>query len=71
MKRYRQVLDRNLDGDYKAKMYITKHGEWVKWEDVKDIIWIPCNCAEKAFMNDSRVMPDNVWICPAHGYKRR
>jgi len=57
-------------------------GEWVKWEDVKGILQhmkgyrlepegLKCNCFEKAFIDDPKVMPADIWICPAHGYKRR
>lgn len=41
------------------------NGEWVKWENVKDMhINVACNCEE---MYDQRA----YWFCPAHGYKKR
>ena len=35
MKRYNLMLDKNLNGDLSARMYITSNGEWVKYEDVE------------------------------------
>jgi hypothetical protein len=39
------------------------------WPDPPDNI--KCNCGEYAFTNDPYTMPVDIWICPAHGYKRR
>ena len=77
MKRYSQILDKNLDGKLQAKMYVNDTGEWVKYDDVKGMLEYKdqlqgmklesesCNCLETLAGKVS-----DWWICPAHGYKR-
>ena len=81
MKRYSQILDRNLDNKPYIRVYESDHGEWVKYEDVlklldPDMLFLMCNCAEKTAGKQPitwRSVKGSAyfsWICPAHGYKR-
>ena len=63
-------IDKTLFGG--AKMEQHKHGSWVRYEDIlrpqlihTTLESVVCTCAEN--------VQDDVllWICPAHGYKKR
>jgi hypothetical protein len=66
-------------------MVHTGQGEWVKFDEVKDILYklgygagekhieriVECDCKEKVDAFNSYDGHDTLsWICPAHGYKR-
>ena len=61
---------REIDG---SSIEEDPNGDWVKWEDVKGMVDVKCNCEEMfervkyAFADGS----DADWFCPAHGYKKR
>lgn len=69
--------------DIKMDMVEDPNGEWVKWEDVMGWdeqaikeYWSTCHFIPGDHIKDDyecncKVMADNIWICPAHGYKRR
>ena len=79
MKRYKwnHLFSVTFKGYNGSAGYIKEepNGEWVKWEDVKDMVKIPCTCEEMADKSDYEDHPNihlpPFWICPAHGYKRR
>lgn len=72
MKRYRPDWIRHQEGQIEIIMKEDPAGKWVKWEDVKDIILIPCNCEYESERREGFVSDIlRSWICPAHGYKKR
>ena len=85
MKRYKIEPRYQYPDDVWVKATIDNDGEWVKWEDVKELMKklgrcepatiehdsIECNCEAMAGIMRRRPWgSDKYWICPAHGYKR-